>query len=142
MVPRTNAVILLAAQLRDRAYEHVSCELERLGMSGCAPSHGAILIALYREKALSLKELAMRIDKKKSSTTELVDKLIRLGYVEKTISDEDQRVKVVRLTQQSLDFKNAFIELTDNVNARVFKGFTKAEREQFVQLLTKAVSNY
>jgi DNA-binding MarR family transcriptional regulator len=62
--------------------------------------------------------------------------------VEKTISDEDQRVKVVRLTQQSLDFKDAFIELTDNVNARVFKGFTKAEREQFVQLLSKAVNNY
>ena len=142
MNPRTNAVILLAAQLRDRAYEHVSSELARLGISGCAPSHGAILIALYREKALSLKELAMRIDKKKSSTTELVDKLIRLGYVEKTISDEDQRVKVVRLTQQSLDFKDAFIELTDNVNARVFKGFTKAEREQFVQLLSKAVNNY
>ena len=142
MNPRTNAVILLAAQLRDRAYEHVSSELERLGISGCAPSHGAILIALYREKALSLKELAMRIDKKKSSTTELVDKLIRLGYVEKTVSDEDQRVKVVRLTQQSLDFKGAFIELTDNVNARVFKGFTKAEREQFVQLLSKAVNNY
>jgi DNA-binding MarR family transcriptional regulator len=142
MVPRTNAVILLAAQLRDRAYEHVSSELERLGISGCAPSHGAILIDLYREKALSLKELAMRIDKKKSSTTELVDKLIRLGYAEKTISDEDQRVKVVRLTQQSLDLKDAFIELTDNVNARVFKGFTKAEREQFVQLLSKAVNNY
>jgi DNA-binding MarR family transcriptional regulator len=142
MEPRTNAVIFLAAQLRDRAYEHVSSELERLGISGCAPSHGAILIALYREKALSLKELAMRIDKKKSSTTELVDKLIRLGYAEKTISDEDQRVKVVRLTQQSLDFKDAFIELTENVNARVFKGFTKAEREQFVQLLSKAVNNY
>jgi DNA-binding MarR family transcriptional regulator len=142
MVPRTNAVIFLAAQLRDRAYEHVSSELERLGISGCAPSHGAILIALYREKALSLKELAIRIDKKKSSTTELVDKLIRLGYVAKTISDEDQRVKVVRLTQQSLDFKDEFIELTDNVNARVFKGFTKAEREQFVQLLSKAVNNY
>ena len=142
MNQRTSAIVFLAAQLRDRAYEHVSSELKRLGMVGCAPSHGAILITLYREKALSLKELAMRIDKRKSSTTELVDKLIRLGYVEKTISDEDQRVKVVRLTQQSLDFKDAFIELTDNVNARVFKGFTMAEREQFVQLLSKAVNNY
>ena len=142
MNPRTNAVIFLAAQLRDRAYEHVSSEQKRLGMQGLAPSHGAILVTLYREKALSLKDLAVRINKKKSSTTELVDKLIRLGYVEKAVSDLDQRVKLVRLTDQSLGLKDAFIELSDNVNGRVFKGFTKAEQKQLTQLLSKALSNY
>ena len=142
MIPRTNAIILLAAQLRDRAYEHVTSELKRLGMLGLAPSHGDILITLYREKALSLKELATRINKKKSSTTELVNKLIRLGYVEKAVSDLDQRVKLVRLTEQSLNLKDAFIELSDNVNGRVFQGFTKAEQKQLVQLLSKAVNNY
>jgi DNA-binding MarR family transcriptional regulator len=142
MNQRTNAIVFLAAQLRDRAYEHVTSELKRLGLVGCAPLHGAILITLYREKALSLKELAKRIDKKKSSTTELVDKLIRLGYVEKTVSELDQRVKLVRLTQQSQNLKEAFIELSDNVNGRVFKGFTKAEQKQLVKLLSKAVNNY
>ncbi len=142
MDPRSNAVVFLAAQLRDSAFEHVSAELERLGMSGLAPSHGAILVTLYREKALSLKDLAKRINKKKSSTTELVDKLIRLGYVEKSNSVEDQRVKVVRLTPQSLALKKQFKELSDNVNGRVFKGFSVDEREQLARLLAKAAKNY
>jgi len=142
MNPRTNGIVFLTAQLRDNAYEHVTSELKRLGMSGLAPSHGAILITLYREKALSLKELSVRINKKKSSTTELVDKLIRLGYVEKATSTEDQRVKLVRLTQQSLLLKDGFRELSENVNGRVYKGFSEAEQQQLTYLLSKALKNY
>jgi len=142
MNPRTNGIVFLTAQLRDSAYEHVTSELKRLGMSGLAPSHGAILISLYREKALSLKELSIRINKKKSSTTELVDKLIRLGYVEKAISTEDQRVKLVRLTQQSLLLKDGFRELSENVNGRVYKGFSEDEQQQLTYLLSKALKNY
>jgi len=142
MAPRTNGIVFLAAELRDNAYEHVSGELKRLGLVDLAPSHGAILITLYREKALSLKDLAVRINKKKSSTTELIDKLIRLGYVEKTTSTEDQRVKLVRLTSKSLALKADFKTLSDNVNGRVYKGFSAEEQQQFTYLLSKALKNY
>jgi len=142
MTPRTNGIVFLAAQLRDNAYEHVTRELKRLGMADLAPSHGAILITLYREKALSLKELSVRINKKKSSTTELVDKLIRLGYVEKATSTEDQRVKLVRLTPKSVALKDDFKTLSENVNGRVYKGFSEDEQQQFTHLLSKALKNY
>ena len=142
MTPRTNGIVFLAAQLRDYAYEHVASELKRLGLEGLAPSHGAILITLYREKALSLKELSVRINKKKSSTTELVDKLIRLGYVEKTVSLEDQRVKLVRLTAKSLMHKKDFKKLSENVNGRVYKGFSEEEQQQLTYLMSKALKNY
>ena len=142
MTPRTNGIVFLAAQLRDNAYAHVTRELKRLGLVDLAPSHGAILITLYREKALSLKDLSVRINKKKSSTTELIDKLIRLGYVEKTTSTEDQRMKLVRLTSKSLALKADFKTLSDNVNGRVYKGFTEEEQQQFTHLLSKALKNY
>ena len=142
MAPRTNGIVFLVAQLRDNAYEHVTSELKRLGMVDLAPSHGAILITLYREKALSLKDLSVRINKKKSSTTELVDKLIRLAYVEKATSTEDQRVKLVRLTPKSLALKDDFKTLSDNVNGRVYKGFSEDEQQQFTHLLSKALKNY
>lgn len=139
---RTNGIVFLIAELRDLAFEHVTCELKRLGLTDLAPSHGAILITLYREKSLSLKELAIHINKKKSSTTELVDKLIRLGYVEKSNSDEDQRVKKVRLTAHSLTLKDAFRELSENVNGRLFKEFSTDEQAELVYLLSKAIKNY
>jgi len=139
---RVNGVVFLVAQLRDSAYEHVTGELVRLGMNELAPSHGAILITLYREKALSLKALSAFINKKKSSTTELVDKLIRLGYVEKTTSPDDQRVKLVRLSELSLRHKKDFKTLSDNVNARLYKGFSEGEQQQLTYLLNKAQNNY
>jgi len=142
MTPRTNGIVFLLAQLRDNAYEHVTSELKRLGWIDLAPSHGAILITLYREKALSLKELSVRINKKKSSTTELVDKLIRLGYVEKAVSIEDQRVKLVRLTPKALAHKDNFRILSENVNGRVYNGFSIDEQQQFTYLLSKALNNY
>ena len=142
MTPRTNGIVFLIAQLRDYAYEHVTSELKQLGMVGLAPSHGAILITLYREKALSLKELSVRINKKKSSTTELVDKLIRLEYVEKTVSTEDQRIKLVRLTPKSLAHKKDFKMLSDNVNAQVYKCFSEDEQQQLTHLISKALNNY
>jgi DNA-binding MarR family transcriptional regulator len=142
MTPRTNGVVFLLAQLRDNAYEHVSAQLKRLGMSDLAPSHGAILITLYREKALSLKELSIRINKKKSSTTELVGKLIQLGYVEKTTSSEDQRVKLVRLTPKSMSHKEDFRQLSETVNGRVYQSFSWEEQQQLTHLLAKALKNY
>jgi|TARA_R110001606_G_scaffold12348_1_gene53890 DNA-binding MarR family transcriptional regulator len=142
MVPRANGIVFLVAQLRDNAYEHVSEQLKRLGMNDLAPSHGAILITLYREKALSLKELSIRINKKKSSTTELIGKLIHLGYVEKTTSSEDKRVKLVRLTYKSLLHKDDFRKLSETVNGRVYQGFSSEEQQQLTLLLAKALKNY
>ena len=142
MTPRTNGIVFLVAQLRDNAFAHVSAELKRLGMNDFAPSHGAILITLYREQALSLKELSIRINKKKSSTTELVGKLIQLGYVEKAASTEDQRVKLVRLTAKSLAHKDDFKRLSEAVNGRVYRGFSQEEQQQLTQLLSKALKNY
>lgn len=142
MPSRTNGIVFQVAELRDNAYAHVSMELKRLGLTDLAPSHGAILITLYREKALSLKDLALRINKKKSSTTELVDKLIKLGFVEKTVSSEDQRVKLVKLTKKSLSHKNDFRVLSENVNDRLYQGFSDEEKQQLMLLITKALGNY
>ena len=139
---RTNGIVFHIAELRDNAYEHVSAELKRLELVDLAPSHGAILITLHREKALSLKELSVQINKKKSSTTELVDKLIRLGYVEKTVSAEDQRVKLVKLTEKSLTHKEDFRELSESVNERLYQGFSEEEKQLLTRLVSKALSNY
>jgi MarR family transcriptional regulator, organic hydroperoxide resistance regulator len=138
---RTDEIIYLAARLRDRAYTFITEELERMNVEG-APSHGAILVALLRHQPLSLTELSQIIDKKKSSTTELVDKLIRLGYVEKTTDEHDQRIKLIRLTEKSLALKSRFAELTEKLMAKTYRGLSVEEQHQFVNLLAKIVNNF
>ena len=58
------------------------------------------------------------------------------------IREEDQRVKLVRLTPQSLALKKSFKELSNKVNERVYRGFSVEEQSQLVQLLSKALKNY
>ena len=133
--------IILIAMLRDRAYEFITAELKRLGLKG-APSHGAIIVALLEHKQLSLKQLSVIIDKKKSSTTELVDKLIALGYVKKSADPQDQRIKLVALTDKSWALKKQFAEFTDNLTEKTFKGISQEERQEVIRIITKILKNF
>ena len=112
-----------------------------MGVQG-APSHGAILVALLRQKQLSLTQLSKIIHKKKSSTTELVDKLIRLGYVEKTIDISDQRIKLIQLTPKSLALKGKFAELTQTLMEKTYRGVTQAEQDEVTRILGKILKNF
>ncbi len=133
--------IILLAKVRDRAYEFVQQELKDMGLAG-APSHGAILVALIKYKTLSLTELSKIIDKKKSSTTELVDKLIRLGYVEKTLDPNDSRIKQVRLTKKSMALKGKFAKFSENLTKKTFNGISEKERLASIATLEKILKNY
>ena len=133
--------IILLAKVRDRAYEFIQQELKDMGLAG-APSHGAILVALLKYQQLSLTELAKIIDKKKSSTTELVDKLIRLGYVEKSLDPNDSRIKQVRLTKKSMALKSKFARFSKNLTNKTFNGISQKERQQSIDTLEKILKNY
>lgn len=138
---QSDEIIYLAARLRDGAYEFITQELGRMQVQG-APSHGAILVALLRQKQLSLTELSKIIGKKKSSTTELVDKLIRLGYVEKSTDTIDQRIKLIQLTPKSLALKGKFAELTKTLMKKTYRGVTLAEQQEVIRILGKILKNY
>ncbi len=133
--------IILLAKLKDRAYEFIQAELKRLDIEG-APSHGAILVALLQYKQLSLTELSKIIDKKKSSTTELVDKLIKIGYVEKTIDVHDQRIKLVQLTKKSMALKSKFAQFTKNLTDKTFQGVSEKEKQQTILVMDKILKNF
>ncbi len=138
---QSHEIIFLAERLRDGAYEFITKELSHMGVEG-APSHGAILVALLKQKQLSLTQLSQIISKKKSSTTELVDKLIRLGYVEKTTDTNDQRIKLIQLTPKSLALKGKFAQLTKTLMEKTYRGVTLAEQQEVIRILGKILKNY
>jgi hypothetical protein len=68
----TEAIIHLAAQVRERANALIVAELERRGAAGLAPSHGAILVQLYRQGPLPMTRLVGLIGRKKNTLTATV----------------------------------------------------------------------
>lgn len=112
-------------------------ELEIRGITGLAPSHGDILVNLFRFGDLSMRDLAERINKDKSTVTALVNKLVKLGFVEKYKDPSDSRINVVKLTEEAVKKRELFIEVSRNITERVTRHVTEEEIEAALTVLKK-----
>ncbi len=134
--------ISLISKIRDRANNFIVNQLEKAGIQGVVPSHGAIIAALLKSGQLTKKELAEKIGKDKSTVTVLVDKLEKAGYLQQEKSMADSRFTVISLTEKTDKFKYIFDEISSNMYEIEYQGITQEEREIFLQLLEKIASNF
>ncbi|WP_411346265.1 MarR family transcriptional regulator [Paenibacillus sp. WLX1005] len=125
----------MISKIRDELHRLIISELEQHGVEGIVPSHGDILVFLYQKNGLSVKELAQKIHRKQPTVTVLVDKLARLGYVQRVKSEEDSRITLIHLTDQGRELEPLFHQISATVNAAVYDGFTAQQQEQLEQML-------
>lgn len=112
-------------------------ELELRGIEGLAPSHGDILVNLFKHGDLTMRELAERIQKDKSTITALVNKLVKLGYVEKYKDSSDSRINIVRLTPMAHERRECFIEVSNIITEKISRHVTEEEIEKTLEVLKK-----
>jgi DNA-binding MarR family transcriptional regulator len=138
---RKDQIIFLIGRVQYKANQFLTRELRALGVSGLAPSHGEILGALMFRGPLSMTEIAKIIGKDKSTVTALVNKLIRLGYVEKRKEHADNRFSHVAATQKGEALKAAFVAIARKLRAVSYRDMTEDERETLARLLMKLNGN-
>ena len=88
-----------------------------------------------------MSEIGRIIDKDKSTITALVNKLIKLGYVEKQRDPVDSRISLTALTLKGKALKSDFLLIAQKLRARSYKGISDDEREILVSLLNKLNTN-
>lgn len=98
--------------LIDRLHE----ELARQGHADARPAHGFALQAIG-VAGTTASELGRRLGVSKQAAGKTVDRLVRLGYVERVASEADARAKVVRLTPLGLDLLNRSAAIFDELRA-------------------------
>ncbi|MCM3208018.1 MarR family winged helix-turn-helix transcriptional regulator [Paenibacillus illinoisensis] len=133
-MPKYNAIALIA-RIRDHVNKRIVQELEQHDVTGIVPSHGDILMFLYREDSLSIKMLAERVHRTQPTVTVLVNKLEKLGYVERSKSAEDSRVTLIRLTEQGQQLKPIFEQVSETIQDMVYGGMTDEQAEHLESLL-------
>ena len=138
----TKNIISLISKIRESANRFIVAEMDSWGIEGLVPSHGDILVALLKAEKLTMKELAEKIDKDKSTVTALVDKLIKQGYVEKTRDIEDNRVVFVTLTENGKALKPMFDKISEDLLSIVYKDIPEDEREVLINTLKKIKNNF
>jgi len=137
-----NNILALISVIRDKANKFLIYEMSMRGIEGLAPSHGSIFAALFMESKLTMKDLSQRIKKDKSTVTVLVDKLVKLGYVEKTRDLIDTRVVYVTLTERGKELRPELQEISHKLISKVYKDISEEEQELVVSILSKIKNNF
>ena len=139
---KTDHVIALIARLRDKAYDFIIRELREKKIAGLAPSHGGIMSNLFKKDRVSMKEIAERIGRDKSTVTALVNKLVDAGYVVKEKDADDNRVTYLCLTTKGRSLERDFDSISECLIDTAFRGFSQKEREQIVRGIVKMLGNF
>ena len=134
--------VALASTLHRYANAYIEQALKEKGLKGIVPSHGDILVNLYQRKSISMQELAALIKRTKATTTVLVDKLEKLGFVTRSRSEQDGRSTLVSLTEKGASYENTFNEIGDSLNLRVMKYLSEDEAELLESLMKKTIDGF
>jgi DNA-binding MarR family transcriptional regulator len=130
-------IISLIGRIHRQANNSIERELKKHKLGGIAPSHGDILFQLYKNKSVTMQQLAQLIDRDKSTVTVLVNKLVKLGYINKTPDAQDARIYNFSATQKGRELRPIFEEISNRLLTRVYCEFESKEKEVIIQLLQK-----
>jgi DNA-binding MarR family transcriptional regulator len=131
----TRAIIDLANELVGRIFTHLLARAAELNLS--LPEAKAVQ-HLEAQRALSMRELAARLNANPSNVTVIVGRLEARGLLSRELG-ADRRVKGVRLTRQG-------VELQAKLQARLLadhpavSGLSDDDRREFVRLLRGVVA--
>ncbi|MGE7825546.1 MarR family winged helix-turn-helix transcriptional regulator [Paenibacillus sp. NPDC093718] len=96
-----------------------------------------LLILLLRGD-LTMSQLASEMGAPLSSMTSIAKRLERKGLIARATSAQDQRVKLVTLTQEGMQLAKEWEQIMMAMLSRLETAFTPEEMEQFTTLLFKA----
>ena len=132
-----SAILSLISKIHEKGNRFIIEELKNNGAEGLVPSHGDILVCLYKNGKMTMKDIANSIHRTKPTVTVLVDKLEKLGYIKREASDEDNRSTNIVLTQKGEGFKVIFEKISNELNKMLYKNLSAEESELIEKLLRK-----
>ena len=130
-------LLSLVSKIREKGNAFIIEELKKKDIVGLVPSHGDILFCLYKNKKMTMKDIAENIHKTRPTVTVLVDKLEKLGYLKREVSQEDNRYTYIILTEKGVNFKSVFEKISEDLNNMLYRNLSEEEAEILEKLLRK-----
>lgn len=101
------------------------------------PGQSKVLLCLYEQRALSAKEIGDYCIIDKSTTTTLLKKMEKMGYIEKKNDKQDKRALSIQLTTLGLDKAKQVKEICEESNQEILNVLTTNEQVEILRLLKK-----
>ena len=142
MTEETDTSIAKVSQIHSLTADFLKKRLSERGFDDFASSHGYILYQLNINKSTTMKELASKINRDKSTTTVLVRKLEQAGLVKVSVDENDKRNRILSLTPKGAEYNQMTQELSQELLATFYKGFNEQEKEKFCRFLDRIKRNF
>lgn len=137
-----NTLYSYIARLYHRNRSFMDEELRKRGITDLGFSHVRIIIILYVDGKLSMKEITERIAKDKSTVTILVNKLEKKEYVKKKSCEKDKRVVYLELGEKAGEILDIIFEVSRIFQKKVEETLDKDERKIFIKIMDKLIKNW
>ena len=118
---------------------------KKVACTGVYRSQHQMLMNLGKNPDCSQMELAQKLDITPAAVTTTIKKLEREGYITRLVSEEDNRVNKLGITEKGQGIIAQSIRLFDEVEKKALKGFSEEELEalnDFVKRIRKNLEEH
>ncbi|MBR3502610.1 MAG: MarR family transcriptional regulator [Clostridia bacterium] len=129
-------LILRASRAHKRVVER---QIGELGIHG--GQHHMLMILSYLGQIPAQNELARRMDISPASAANMLKRLETGGYIERRVGASDGRRNEVRITEKGGEVVERSKRIFEEVDRRMFEGFTGEETERLRDALERVHAN-
>ena len=129
------------SKIRQSQHAFIENALAAAGVKDISPSYGDVLFVLDRRGPLTLLEIARLTMKDKSTVSSVIQKLEEHGYVTKKKGKGDSRFKTIELTAKARRLKPLILEISGEMNERLYRGMSESEKARLFKLIEKVFDN-
>jgi len=105
------------------------------------PDQWVVMYYLWQENELSVGELSNRTKKDFANTTRIVDKLEKLGYVNKVKSKKDSRSTNIHILPKADEIKETIKNCWKESTDLAMRGISEDDQKNFINIIEKIEKN-
>ncbi|HOO45030.1 MAG TPA: MarR family transcriptional regulator [Deltaproteobacteria bacterium] len=131
----------LIAKMHHLAGRIFARKLKEYNIDNFSPAQGRIMFALWRHDNISIQELSLATQLKKSTLTSMLDRLEEAGHIRRVPSDSDRRKIMIVLTAKDRDLQRVYADVSREVTELFYRGFSHQEIDTFEEFLLRIFNN-
>jgi DNA-binding MarR family transcriptional regulator len=106
-----------------------------------SPAQGRILFVLWQEDRVPIQTLVERSSLSKSTLTSMLDRLEKMGYVQRVRSAADRRVILIARTDKDRALEDTYRRVSEEMTELYYAGLSEEEILAFESTLQRILDN-
>ncbi|MGO4108125.1 MarR family winged helix-turn-helix transcriptional regulator [Paenibacillus sp. YAF4_2] len=119
----------------------INAEYNRFNVHGLGMTEGKMVIILAQHGPQKASAMAEWLRITSGAVTGISDRLIELGYVERSRSEFDRRIVMLSVTDEGRKLENQVMEMRERIMFKLFDGFELNDMEKAIDIFVRMSNN-